>query len=278
MPSWASAEQMGGCNLILSDDLDSLFSCIVLDQLFGCKIEGFYDFKAINFKEEFLKNGSENTNLIGVDIDFANNMKCFGNHVTQISTNDIRSNTANLNVINNVSARNYTDKFSGNTLMQILSLYNVDVEKWTDEQKLVLSCIDSFFLPFTTKYARFKSTQENYLKQLEQEHLGEFIVYYMDKYGEDIFKRIIDKYKLKGKINLDFGTLNTNIDLEGLSKLFNVPFLLPKNEFKPYKQYNTRYMDINNIKSSKDIVDKTNAKKIISLAVTFRNSISYTYK
>lgn len=279
MPTWTKGENIKGCNLILSDDLDSLFSCLILEKLHGCKIEGFYNFDSIYFTNDLLD--KKDTNIIGVDIDFANKLKCFGNHVTQISAKDNRENTANLNVANNINAKsNYTSKFAGNTLMQILSLYDVDVRDWTQEQKLVLCCIDSFFLPFTPKYARFKQTQLNYLKQLEQEHLGEFIQEMLRKHGEEIFLKTIEKYNLKAKIyiNKEDGILKTNLDLVGLSELFNMPFLLPINEFKAFKNYKSRNLNINNITTSQDVKNYIGASKIISLAVTYRNSISYTYK
>src|SRR5690625_5269481 len=83
--------------LILTDDLDSLFTVAVLNKLFGTEVGMFYDFKAIySTQKKFDKE-----NVIGVDLAIEDNeVKTFCNHVTRIWKNDeVNPLSANLNNI-----------------------------------------------------------------------------------------------------------------------------------------------------------------------------------
>lgn len=137
-PKWVN-EINSQYNLILSNDIDSLMSCCLLNYLFQTKITHFYNFKAIYTTDEKAKN------LIGVDIAFSNNFKVFDNHVTRIDKNDkVNILSANLNAIYNISRENYYKKYCGSTLLQIWSLYDVPLPK-TEEGKMILLAIDSSF-------------------------------------------------------------------------------------------------------------------------------------
>ncbi|ABR48997.1 conserved hypothetical protein [Alkaliphilus metalliredigens QYMF] len=127
-PEWTE-DTSTNHTLCLSDDLDSLLSSIFLKQVKGYDISHFYTFKSISRSVE---HGHATKDVIGVDVDFANG-KCWGNHVTMLSpTDNCDSQCANLNITNMINKNNYTDKFCGSTLLQILSYYNVDISSWTD--------------------------------------------------------------------------------------------------------------------------------------------------
>ena len=72
-------------DLILSNDIDSLFSCILLEQLKGWKINYFYDFKHIYNTEYAIPQKRP----IGVDIAInIKDFKCFDNHVVMLKPTD----------------------------------------------------------------------------------------------------------------------------------------------------------------------------------------------
>lgn len=257
-------------SLCLTDDIDSLFSSIMLKNMFNTPIEWFYRFDSIGNIEN-----TKTKDYIGVDMDISKNLMCFGNHVTSLSELDTYNpNCANINNVNNISQRNYYSKYGGSTLLMIMSFYDIDIEAMTDEQRLIISCIDGFYIPFMVRYRNFKTQQQDYLKQLEQEHLGEFINFYINKSGGyDEFYKITERFKLNSKINIDHGKLYTDIDLHRLSEVFNLPFVLPKDKFFKYKDFENKGVSLagKNIATKDDI-----SENIFSLAITGKNYVKYS--
>ncbi|MDD2288020.1 MAG: hypothetical protein PHY55_04215, partial [Bacteroidales bacterium] len=91
-PAWCS-DNTTPFSLTLSDDLDSLLSCYLLEQIKGYPIHYFYDFKNLSKIE------NANRQSIGIDIDLVNG-KCWGNHLTFQSLGDIFNiECANLNTV-----------------------------------------------------------------------------------------------------------------------------------------------------------------------------------
>lgn len=125
--------------MCLTDDLDSLFSCKLLEQIKGYEISHFYSFNTL-YRYENLES---NLKLCGVDMDLCTG-RCWGNHVTGINN----PNSANLNVIENINSNNYYSKYAGSVVLQIISYYKLDINKLSNEAKMILLCIDSTFLMY----------------------------------------------------------------------------------------------------------------------------------
>lgn len=225
-PRWTKSDEK--YEMCLTDDLDSLFGCIILQQIKGYKISRFYSFNKLynskSYKETKMK-------VIGVDMDLVE-YACWGNHVTGIKN----PRSANLNVISRIDKYNYTEKYGGSTLLEIISYYDYDISKLSDEAKMVLLCIDSAYLGYFYNDINMRIANHEYLcNVLELEEL--YLI--QKRHTREDFEAIKEKYKLDEKIyyNKNTGRLKTKIDLERLSLLFNLPFALPKDKFVKKDDY-----------------------------------------
>lgn len=266
-PEWT--KDLKGYSLCLTDDIDSLFSCIILQNLFNAKIELFYNFNSLYMVDNYIDDGF----LCGVDMDLIEG-KCFGNHVTRISKEDAKNEKCgNLNTILDVTGQNYTKKYGGSTLLTILSLYNVDISELSEECKLILLSIDSAYLGYYYNNYNIKNANKHYLCNiLEFEELYNL----QKKYSKADLDNIQSKYNLKGKIWINQeGKLTTDIKLEELSKLFNMPFLLPKNTFDLHSNFNNRVTTIDYKIKKKDQLPASN-QGLFSCALTYTNKIKYS--
>lgn len=253
-PSWCKEDNIKNiANMCLSDDIDSLFSCIILQKLFPhLEINGFYDFKTLyNTKELNKFNGS----IIGIDIDLVRG-KCWGNHVTLNNTK-----SANLNTVLSIKQSNYYKKFAGSTLLTILSYYNVDLSKCTEMQLEVLIAIDVAFKQY---YFNKDTFRYYYTDILGYPQFGEII----SKHNAEYFYNIIREYSLNEHIYIDnLGQLNTNIKLDKLQELFpTLSFNLPKNNFKTYMEFKI-------VQSS---WLKHNKEDVFSCARTYKDALRYS--
>lgn len=262
-PQWCGNEETK-FDLCLSDDLDSLFSCIILNKIRSYEVKYFYDFNNIYEKEN---HDRENIPCIGVDIDLIKG-KCWGNHVTMLSANDnYNKQCANLNNILKINPNNYYTKFCGSTVLQIISYYNIDTSNLSEEAKMILLCIDSTFLGYWFNNGQWC---KKYLEMLELDDLLD-VLYWHDKQE---FEQINYRYNLKSKIYIDDdnGKLNTNIRLDKLEELFpNLSFVLPKINFECIHSfnYNTKYNTNFN---------KNEIKNLFSFVVTGKNKAKYSIK
>lgn len=241
--------------LCLTDDIDSLASCKVLKELFGIDIYGFYSFDTY-----YLSENRTNQKLIGVDLDLAKH-KAFSNHVTYIQNPEI------ISLNKGIDRSNYYTKFAGSTLITILSLYNVNLDKLTDEQLQLLLAVDSAYLQYhfnsnlfiryyrdILEYPRFIDIAKNTIKRE--------------------FKQIQSKYGLYAKIYIDDnGYLQTSIELEELSNIFGIDLLLPTEKFIPVQQYQNvgfNYYDLQNANINDNI--------IFSSAITNKDYVKLSLK
>ncbi|NFS07360.1 hypothetical protein FDE99_06250 [Clostridium botulinum] len=239
-------------NLCLSDDIDSFFSCIILNKLKGYEIKWFYNFNSIYFSTDY----KEGTKLIAVDMDLVNNRRCWGNHVTIEN-----KNSANLNTILKINRNNYTSKFAGSTLLTILSYYNVDLSDLSEKQLELLISVDVAFKQYYFNKSLFKKYYNDILEY-------PMVVDIIEKHDKDYFYNIIKEYKLNEHIYInEDGQLNTNIELDKLQKLFpNLSFNLPQNTYKKKRDF--------------EIVQNTYQKheqeEIFSCARTYKNALRYS--
>ncbi len=221
-PQWVTENEKGRYSLCMSDDLDSFMSCFMLNQLFGYDITYFYSFTGI-----YQSVSNNQKEVIGIDIALENG-KCWDNHVTRINSDSIvNPQAANLNNIQMIHSGNYANKYSGSTLLQIMSYYNIPLP--TDKEKLmILLAIDSSYLGHYSTNDYFAMIHHQMMNSLGYEHVNSFL----DTVTKTDFNRINQHYNLKGKITVDQnGCLQTNIKLKELSILFNKDFVLPTDCF-----------------------------------------------
>lgn len=239
-------------NLCLSDDIDSFFSCIILNKLKGYEIKWFYNFNSIYFSTDY----KEDTKCIAVDADLTNNRRCWGNHVTLENPN-----SANLNTIMGINCNNYTSKYCGSTLLEIISYYNINLSDLSEEQKMVLLAIDSTYLGYWFKNGYYC---KKYLKLMELDCLLEVL----SRHTKQEFKELDDKYNLnKGKIYIKDGQLKTNIELDKLGELFpKLSFNLPQNTYKKKRNFEI-------VQNTYQIHEK---EQIFSCARTYKNALRYS--
>lgn len=263
-PEWVKDNETN-YDLCLTDDIDSLLSCIILNKLKGYKINLFYDFGGLYTLRE------TGNKAIGVDMDITKG-KAWGNHVIKLSPHDsYNKEIANLNITENISRENYTQKYCGSTLLTIMSYYGVTIENLTEEAKMLLLAIDSTHLPFYN--ARFRETGRKWLVNvLEYEELFKVT----QRHTQYEFEKIISKYGLREPISMVDGKLQTNIDLKGISNALNgLDIELPKGEFENRVGFYNGYEDLSHDKECYLTKDNI-CGDIFSLAVTYKHSISYS--
>ena len=247
LPEWVYTR--GEYNLCLSDDLDSLWSCYYLTKYRGWNIKYFYDFHSI-YKES---NTTIEKNCIGVDMDICNG-KTFSNHVTNNNNEDC----INLNRYFNINKWNYTKKYAGSTLLMVMSILNIDISTYTEEQKAILLCIDSTYLHY------------KFDKKLASYYIGEIfqypeLIYILEQHDQEYFIDLQIKYNLKGKIYMDdWNLISTNIKLKELSDVFDIDLELP----------NQDYEKIGNFNVGTGVPEQDT--KIFSLAWSYKNSAIYS--
>ena len=254
---WDSEEVYDLC---LSDDIDSLVACALLEQLKGYKINYFYDFSS------FWQIEDSNKPAIAVDVDLTKG-KCWSNHVTMLSSRDsVNPESANLNNVLQISRDNYTSKYAGSTTLQIMSYYGIPLPK-KEEARMIFLAIDSAFKGF---YAdKFKESNKKYLHMLEFDELIELL----EHKTIDDFHRIKTKYNLHKKIYVnDQGILDTEICVDMLSDVLELDLWLPWSQFEKTKNFKRKSLDL----YENDPLSKKNTVDIVSCALIFRNKLCYT--
>lgn len=261
-PQWIDTnEEYVTC---LSDDIDSLVGCKLLERYKGWEIGYFYNFK------EIYKGTTKKVKAIGVDIALENG-KTFDNHVTRLSKNDrYNIESANPNNISGVSRDNYTSKYAMSTAILIYSIYDIPLPT-TEEGLLALLSIDSSFLGHYNEM--FKPIHNDYLIKLGYEELIEFL----DNHTEDDFRRVQRKYKMNSKIFMRDGRFKTNLKLDELSEVLELDLSVPTHEFKINNRFVIENMDLNRDGSyNKTMLEELDKINIFSLALTSKNFVSKT--
>lgn len=263
-PSWINDNKY--YDLIMSNDLDSFFSCQLLEMANGWQPNCFNsNFKSMGITE--YANGNE---AIGVDLSLING-KTFDNHVVMMNSNDTYNpESANFNIIDRISRENYFSKYCGSTLLMTWSLYDVPLPA-TEEAKMILLCIDSTFKGFYSGWPLPREANKKYLV----DYMGFDDLYtILERHKQIEFTDLIRKYKLNGKITLKDGFLHTDIDLEALREIFDLPFLLPKNRFYKKEEYKSNVMRLpkNDYNLFKDDI----SENMFSVALTKRDFINYS--
>lgn len=251
LPKWY--KEINDTNkLILTDDIDSLFSCVLLNNKFDCKITQFNDFNDLYQLED-----TTDDNMIGVDLDIKNG-KTFSNHYTYYPNDE----SINLNY----NVNKYYKKYSFSTALLIHWLY-YNQSKVSLRMMALLMTIDSGFLNYYSDVDLFKDVKLDWFNKMN-------INYYIDglfnKVDKRDFYKIKDIMNLSGKIWIDEdGYLQTDIELEKLSKWIGKEITLPKGKFKKVESFE-RYNKPLYVFSSVD------ESSIYSHAMTKKEFVSYS--
>lgn len=247
----------------LSDDLDSLVGCSLLEKVKGVEIGYFYNFK------ELYRGTERDVKAIGVDIALENG-RTFDNHVTMLNHKDrYNKMSINPNNIDNVSRDNYTDKYALSTALLIWSLYDIELPS-TDEGKMVLLSIDSAFLGHYND--RFKPIQNKYLSKLGFEELIDL----QERYSLDDFRAVQRKYRMNSKIVMIKKGLRTTLPLREISDVLELELILPHNTFLVNNTLEISNESLNKYIGYSKYYIENGQTKIFSLALTGKNYISKT--
>lgn len=261
-PTWTNDQQQGKYDLCLSNDLDSLLSCLYLKHLKGYEINYFYDFTAL------YKANDTGKPLIGVDMALERG-KVWDNHITKLSRSDkVNPDSANVNAVTGISRDNYYTKFCGSTLLQIISYYSIPLPI-SREGKIILLAIDSTFLGYY--HNDFQAINRNWLEQLE---LYELLHMLDSGIHKSEFYRVKQQYNLDAPIKVnENGILETEIDLAAMQGFFDFPLSLSAEKFnKTYTFNQTSKFEMDRNKE----FSKHNINGLYSIALTHKNKFKYT--
>ncbi len=184
--------------LVLTNDMDSYLSCLILRNKFGVQIGGFYNFHGLYINPE-ITTGKE---PIYVDCDLVEG-KCFGNHYQHIN------NPQAINL--NAGVEKYTDKYAGSTLLMVCSLYDVDIKKYPKEIAMFLVLIDAWY----TQYYNFRQQWLDWAKKLKLDWLEHILINTSRSQCNEMSK----KYSTFAKISIQKdGYLQTDFNFDKIAK------------------------------------------------------------
>lgn len=258
-PTWCNDGE-GVYDLCLSNDIDSLVSCALLEQVKSYKINYFYDFYS------FWQIEKSNKSAIAVDVDLMKG-RCWANHVVMLSSRDlVNPESANLNNVLQINRENYTSKYTGSTTLQIMSYYGIPLPE-KEEARMILLAIDGSYKGFYSD--RFRDTYLKWLQILEFKELVELLKH---KRIED-FHSIIHKYNLRNKIYMnEQGVLDTEIFIDALSDVLELDLMLPWSQFEKVRDFKRKSLYLDN----DDLLTKKKISKMVSCALIFKNKLCYT--
>lgn len=282
LPKWYNDTKDYG--LILTDDLDSLLSCAVIQTIKpNWKIEQIMIFKGNKKRydrgeDALLKDflGVTDNNIhecIGVDLALQHG-KCFDNHLSRISSTDAINNEAiNFNNIHGITKDNYHKKYCSSTVLLVWSLYDLPKESLSDELMMLLLAIDGTYTGYFNCNGRFAYLTEKCL--VEYLDLPEFYEC-LKRHTREEFEQIKSKYNLDAKVKLHRGYVETDINIEAINELLakhtNVHISIPTDKFRLHKTFvdiATPFTDL--VRSTKEIVENP-----YCLALTRKNYMNYS--
>lgn len=225
-PQWVFEE--ADYTVCMSDDIDSLVGATIIKQVKGWEVEHFYDFNNL-----YSTNKKDKRKAVGVDIALVNGMT-YDNHVTILSnTSKPNIMSANPNIIERVPRGNYTDKYAMSTALLLYALYDIPLPS-TEDGMLMLMAIDSSYLGYYDYKGNFRETQCNWLEKLGMEEM----IRLQERHTLIDFVEVKRRFNSSEKIFLnDSGSLETKMNLEGISNLLELDIHLPTKEFELRKAF-----------------------------------------
>ena len=213
--------------IVLSDDMDSFYSCRYLIKRFGHEIGGFYAFgKGLYLNDKAI---SDKRQVVQVDCACVRDgVMCFDNHRT-IFANHMAINP---NVImDRQDEKNYFKKYCGSTLLLLYALYHGDL---SELEKEFLIAIDGFYIGWYKDNGAFRNINKFWLDMFE---LTEQLTPILEKRSMNYFRDLIQNYQLNEKIYID------------KNKLFTFADILPQDRFNLVMPTCMKHVSKNNIKN-----------------------------
>lgn len=191
-------------NLVVTDDLDSILSALLLMQYRPKWYIGYY----YNFQEGLYEKTLDinlNTDRIGVDLSSTSGKgsvcsKCISNHVTALQPDErINKQDINLNYVDKfICLRNYHSKYNLNTLCLVYSLLGLQPK--TDEECALLLLPDSAFQAhYANPNYKDSYVQKKILEKMDLMELYDF----MNKYNKNKFYEAQETLSIKSKFYTD---------------------------------------------------------------------------
>ena len=264
-------------SLILTADMDGICCAALIQKLFGCKISTFFDSKFRNlYKITDVIEKSKPT--IGIELSLTGTQRAFSNHCIRLTEHfKTNPNDINLNNLFNIYANDnqYHKKYSGSSLLMLLSLYNIDLSNLSEEAKLLILCIDSSYKSFYSEYPNDNKACKFFLCDvLELTELYKTL----ERHTKEDFENVKEKYKLYSNIYIDEnGQLKTEANLFFISLVLGIDTFgwieLPKDTFILEKTYQIGFGAENVVYSL-----LLKGRHIISLACTSKFYSNFSFE
>lgn len=239
----------------MTNDMDSLLSCMFLKHHFGLEVNTFYSFHSVN-----KINAADQREAIGVDCALKEG-KCFDNHMVRSDESSyINVQSANINNVSGVHRGRYTDKFAMSTLIQLYAMYNVPLPEST-QGKLILLCTDVGFKGYYDE--RYRDTFLSYLEKFGMMELVEVLdmftqdqmYWFMLRAELDISIRLNQSGKKKGKLSFESSGNNPDltarweqtINLEWYEQHLGFSVELPEASFERFEKFAARTIEWNEL-------------------------------
>lgn len=235
---------------VITNDLDGLISENYIEEKFGIKLGGYYDFSESRVNSEI----SANKIPIFVDCD-TNSQMCFGNHST------LFRNPLSLN-LNNWQNKEY-GKYAGSTFVTLLSFYEENIEDIPKEKMLFYFLIDGFY----KQYFDFKDSWEYWIAFMGMYKYERLLEGY-EKKDLDEMSSLYGTYK-KLKLN-DKQLLTWNGNIEAIRKDFGINITIPDIKFDTVKGNFIRY------KGRYGEIPKEHCRRMFSNARTTLDEVRYS--
>lgn len=187
LPQWYSKISPDDYYLVLTNDMDSYYSCRILESCTNINIGGFYSFDSgLYLNPDY----SKNREPIFVDLSIAEG-KTFDNHYTFIYNPE----SVNPNVIK----RPYHKKFNGGTLPLAAVLFD-DFEAYTDYQWMTILAVDSFYYGYYNKDGAFRDINIYWFEMLG---ITDYVVPILERKTADDFSKFIKQEGIKEQIDVN---------------------------------------------------------------------------
>lgn len=247
-PTWYRDIDKDKNYLVLSNDFDSYYSCVILHQLFGVQIGGYFSLNDGLYLNPERSKGKE---PIYVDLSITNG-KCFDNHMTFIK---------NPECINpNIITTDYYHKYNGSTLSFLCALYGRNLSTYSEKQLNTMIAIDGWFAGYYKYNGRFRNVTMNWMKLFE---VDKYLLPILEQHDTQYFYDCINHYHINEKIIMQENHLHCNVKTHIPTCEFELAYKVKRDNFSRYT--------VENIYSN-------NADSIITTAETFRDQYSICRK
>ena len=184
LPQWYRNISPQNHYLVLTNDMDSYYSCRILSRCTNIDIGGFYSFNGGLYLD--LAN-TKDKEPIYVDLSVTKG-KTLDNHYTFI---------CNPEAINpNVIKRPYYRKYNGGTLPLVSVLYD-DFNSYTEYQWMTLLAVDSFYYGYYNKDGAFREINVYWYDMLG---ITDYVIPILERNTADSFAKFIEQEGLNEEI------------------------------------------------------------------------------